>query len=79
MNDVDQPNLPGVRLRAATPEDTPVILQLIRELADYEHLAHEVVESLPIRERHTRRFFDRRIEALVLKRWSTGFSPFRTA
>jgi len=43
MNDVDQPNLPGVRLRTATPEDTPVILQLIRELADYEHLAHEVV------------------------------------
>jgi GNAT superfamily N-acetyltransferase len=29
-------------IRAATPEDVPLILQLIRELAEYEKLAHEV-------------------------------------
>jgi len=29
-------------IRAATPEDVPLILQLIRELAEYERLAHEV-------------------------------------
>jgi GNAT superfamily N-acetyltransferase len=29
-------------IRPATPADVPLILQLIRELADYEKLAHEV-------------------------------------
>src|SRR6476660_243965 len=29
-------------IRAATPADVPLILQLIRELAEYERLAHEV-------------------------------------
>jgi GNAT superfamily N-acetyltransferase len=31
-----------VTLRAATPDDVPEILDLIRELADYEHAADEV-------------------------------------
>jgi GNAT superfamily N-acetyltransferase len=30
-------------IRAAAPADTALLLALIRELADYEHLAHEVV------------------------------------
>jgi GNAT superfamily N-acetyltransferase len=29
-------------IRAAVPGDTPLILSLVRELADYERLAHEV-------------------------------------
>jgi GNAT superfamily N-acetyltransferase len=33
----------GVRLRAASREDSALILALVRELADYERLAHEVV------------------------------------
>ncbi len=32
-----------LRIREAKPEDVPLILQLIRELADYEKLSHEVV------------------------------------
>jgi hypothetical protein len=39
----------AVRLRSAskpaTPRDVPVILRLIRELAEYERLAHEVRAS----------------------------------
>ncbi|HZH44499.1 MAG TPA: GNAT family N-acetyltransferase [Lysobacter sp.] len=34
---------PGVVLRPAVREDVPLILGFIRELADYEKLAHEVV------------------------------------
>lgn len=31
------------KLRAATPEDLPAVVGLIRELAEFEHLAHLVV------------------------------------
>jgi GNAT superfamily N-acetyltransferase len=34
-------------IRAATPGDIPLILALIRELADFEHLSHEVVADEP--------------------------------
>lgn len=34
--------MPRVTLRPATPDDIPLILELIRELADYEKLVHEV-------------------------------------
>lgn len=34
---------PRTRLRFATESDAPLILELIRALADYERLAHEVV------------------------------------
>jgi GNAT superfamily N-acetyltransferase len=39
---------PAVRIEPATPADVPVILELIRELASFERLLHEVVaeESL---------------------------------
>jgi GNAT superfamily N-acetyltransferase len=35
----------GIALREATPADVPVILQLIRGLAEYERLAHECVAT----------------------------------
>ena len=35
----------GVTMRFATPDDVPVILSLIKELAQYEQLAGEVVAS----------------------------------
>jgi GNAT superfamily N-acetyltransferase len=35
----------GVRVRSATEEDAPLILDLIRELAEYEKLSHEVVAT----------------------------------
>ena len=34
-----------IRIRSATPDDVPLILTFIRELAIYEKLAHEVVAS----------------------------------
>ncbi|MBB4863980.1 GNAT superfamily N-acetyltransferase [Pseudomonas nitritireducens] len=34
--------MPRVTLRPAAPDDIPLILELIRELADYEKLVHEV-------------------------------------
>lgn len=33
-------------IRTGTEEDTPVIFSLIKELAEYEHLAHEVAASV---------------------------------
>ncbi len=35
----------NVHVRAARPSDVPLILQLIRELAEYEKLLHEVVAT----------------------------------
>jgi GNAT superfamily N-acetyltransferase len=34
-----------LRIRTAVEEDIPLILRFIRDLADYEHLAHEVVAN----------------------------------
>lgn len=39
------PAMPALSTRPATATDVPVILSLIRELADYEHLTHEVVAT----------------------------------
>jgi GNAT superfamily N-acetyltransferase len=36
---------PALRIAAATPADVPLILRLIRELADYEQLSHEVLAT----------------------------------
>jgi len=35
----------SVRVRAASPSDTPLILAFIRELAEYERLLHEVTAT----------------------------------
>jgi GNAT superfamily N-acetyltransferase len=37
--------VPEVEIRVATEDDVPLILSLIRELAEYERLAHEVVAT----------------------------------
>lgn len=39
--------VPGLRLRFATVDDVGMVLAFIRELADYEKLAHEVVADEP--------------------------------
>lgn len=36
---------PAIRIGPATEGDIPVVLRLIRELAEYERLAHEVIAS----------------------------------
>jgi len=40
-----QTQIPGFVIREATVEDVPLILNFIRELADYEKLLHEVVAT----------------------------------
>ena len=40
-----QPDDDGVIIRAATANDVPLILALIKELADYERLTHEVIAT----------------------------------
>jgi GNAT superfamily N-acetyltransferase len=37
--------MPELEIRAATEDDVPLILSLIRELAEYERLSHEVVAT----------------------------------
>lgn len=41
-----------MHLRAATIDDCPLILQLVRELADYERLLHEVEASVALLQAH---------------------------
>jgi GNAT superfamily N-acetyltransferase len=38
----------GLTIRPATPNDVPTILTLIRELAEYEKLAHQVEATEPL-------------------------------
>jgi GNAT superfamily N-acetyltransferase len=38
----DQPGAPGTIVRSAGPGDVPLLLELFRELAEYEHLEHEL-------------------------------------
>lgn len=51
-------------IREATPDDTPTIAALIRALADYERLAHEVV--LDEDELRTHLFGERRYAEVIL-------------
>ena len=37
--------MPQIQIRPATPDDVPLIVTFIHELAEYEKLAHEVVAS----------------------------------
>ena len=37
--------MPELAIRAAVEEDTPLILRLVKELAEYEELSHEVVAT----------------------------------
>lgn len=43
MNGHPDGSTPGIVVRCAEEQDTSVILQFIRELAEYERLSHEVV------------------------------------
>jgi GNAT superfamily N-acetyltransferase len=38
-------SLPGFEIRPATEADTPVVLSFVKQLAEYEKLAHEVVAT----------------------------------
>jgi GNAT superfamily N-acetyltransferase len=38
----------SLALRPVTPADVPLVLQFIRDIADYEKLAHEVVADEPL-------------------------------
>jgi GNAT superfamily N-acetyltransferase len=53
----------AVEIRPARPEDVDLVLALIRELADYERLAHEVIAE---RETLARHLFGERPAAEVL-------------
>ncbi len=39
-------SVPGLVIRPATPDDLPVILQFIRDLAEFEKLSHQVTATL---------------------------------
>jgi GNAT superfamily N-acetyltransferase len=39
---VPEPDPPPLRIRGATPADVPLLLEMFKELADYEHLADQV-------------------------------------
>lgn len=54
---------PNISLRAATPDDIPHILAFIRELAEYEKLAHEAVATPAQMQTH---LFDARPHAEVV-------------
>lgn len=41
-----------LRLRTAQPSDVPLILMLIKELAEFEHLSHEVTATEDALQRH---------------------------
>lgn len=61
-------------IRLATEQDVPVILELIRGLAEYEHLAHEVVAT----EADLRRtlFGDRAYAEVLIADDGSGFALF---
>ena len=63
--------LKGLRIEPATPEDVPVVLDMIKALAEYEKLTHEVVAS---EERVRESLFGARpaVEAVVAR---TGPQP----
>jgi len=62
-----RPRVPALRVRPATARDVPVVLALIRGLAEYERLAHTVTATAAAIRRHgfgRRRYF----EALICRR-----------
>ena len=69
---------PKLTLRRATVQDLPTVLRFIRELAEYEHLAHEVV--LDVDELHEHLFGTRPYaEVLIAEsdgRDAVGFALF---
>src|SRR5256886_3523321 len=69
--------MPTLSIRRGTPRDVPVIVRLIRGLAEYERLAHEMVATTSQIRRHgfgRRRYF----ETLICRRGRTpvGFALY---
>jgi len=69
--------MPTLSIRRGTPRDVPVIFRLIRGLAEYERLAHEMVATTSQIRRHgfgRRRYF----ETLICRRGRTpvGFALY---
>ncbi len=56
--------IPGFVLREATDSDVPLILSFIRELAEYEKLAHEVVATEDLL--HESLFGDRKVAEVII-------------
>ena len=68
---------PDAAIRSATPADVPAILELIRELAEYERLLDQVVADEP--DLHRALFGERPyVEALVVivEKETVGFALF---
>ena len=75
MTNQDLP--PGFAIREATPKDAPVILSLIKELADYERLSPEVVADEETLGRSL--FGERRVAEVLLGHFEgrpVGFALF---
>src|SRR6266545_3751742 len=69
--------MPTIDIIAATPADVPLILTLIRELAEYEKLSHEVVATED--QLRSTLFGDRPISEVVIARLDgapVGFALF---
>jgi GNAT superfamily N-acetyltransferase len=56
--------IPGFILREATQSDVPLILEFIRELADYENLVHEVIATEEVL--RISLFGDRKVAEVIL-------------
>lgn len=66
-----------LQIRAAQPTDADVIFQLIGELADYEHLRHEVVGSVEQLRAHL--FAEPRYAQVLVAEWArevVGFALY---
>ena len=67
----------GLTLRFATADDVPVILEFIKELAEYEKLSHEVVATEEMLEKSL--FGERQVAEVIIAEYMTkpvGFSLF---
>jgi GNAT superfamily N-acetyltransferase len=56
--------MPELEIRAATEDDVPLILSLIKELAEYERLSHEVVATEEVLRRWL--FGDRQVAEVLI-------------
>jgi GNAT superfamily N-acetyltransferase len=77
MNDSTDTAEQSITLRLATPDDTGLILDFIRQLADYEKLSHEVVaDEASLR---ASLFEGRQVAEVVIASWNerpAGFALF---
>jgi GNAT superfamily N-acetyltransferase len=66
-----EPSMGPALIREARPEDVPVLLEMFAELADYEHLTHELRATEP--QLHAALFGPRpAVEALIAEQPDTG-------